>query len=593
MLRALKLVWPLVVLLLATCAVPALAQDWPTVKLSSSGEAHAFDRGPGFYLSIPKLVISILVFVLWVRTTDWVSLDCVALRQNFVKWNALVVGVFVAGFLLHLLIPIYAVGVILLLAAYGGPLGAYVSLRNKLVEENQRVLTKQHTRQVISRLAQKVGLKVEEEETLPQDMGAKVEFKAQGAASEQDNNVNLLTARQLPGFVAAKDLVDDVIARDALAVMLDYTREAVALRYQIDGVWHNGESREREPGDQMLAVFKTLAACKPAERRAKQEGKFQAEARGRKLTAHLLSQGTPTGERVLLKLSDNKQYLKSFEELGMREKLREQLQELLDMPDGFILLSAPPGGGLSSLFNATLEECDRLLRNFVGVEEVSRREREIENVDMTTYDAAAGETPLSVLPKMIRQYPDVIVSRELPDAETVELLCQQAGEKRLMFGGVYAKEAPEALLRVLMLKVPATTFAPVVKLVVNMRLVRKLCPECKIAFPPTPEMLQKLGIPPGRVEALYREPTPADLEEKKQKEPCQACGGLGYKGRTGIFEVLVVDDKVREVLIKQPKLELLKKAARLAGMRSLQEEGILLVAQGVTSVPELMRALKA
>ena len=92
---------------------------------------------------------------------------------------------------------------------------------------------------------------------------------------------------------------------------------------------------------------------------------------------------------------------------------------------------------------------------------------------------------------------------------------------------------------------------------------------------------------------MYREPTPADLEEKKQKEPCQACGGLGYKGRTGIFEVLVVDDKVREVLIKQPKLELLKKAARLAGMRSLQEEGILLVAQGVTSVPELMRALKA
>ena len=593
MLRAWKLLGLLGIMLvcaLDASTVWAQTADWPEYPLGGSG-AHAIDRGPGFYLSLVKIVLSWLLFAAWVKTTDWASQDCYRLRQNYVLWNSLLFGPFVAAFLLHWLISIYAIGLILLLLAYGGPLGAYIYTRNEAVDDDQKVLTKQYFRQLLARRAKKVGVQVSGEPQYAHQKGAPVEFKAQGGATERDDTIHLHNARQSPGYVPAKDLVHDLVARRADAVLLDYTREGVAVRYQIDGVWHNQEAREREAGDLILAVFKTLAACDPAERRAKQEGKFSAETRGQKLQCLLVSQGTQTGERAVLRLVDLKHRFQSFEELGMRDKVREQVLGLLQIDKGFLLLCAMPQGGLTSLFDATIEESDRLMRNFVAVEEASQREKEIENVEVTTYDRAAGETPVTVLPKMIRQYPDVIVVRELTDPETVEVLCEQVDENRYMIGGIRAKEAPEALLRVLMLKTPAETFAPAVHAVINQRLVRKLCPACKVAYPPAPEVLQKLGIPPGRVEVLYREPKPEEIEEKK--ETCNECGGLGYLGRTGIFELLVVDDKVREVLIKQPKLELLKKAARLAGMRSLQEEGIVLVAKGVTSLPELMRVLKA
>ena len=121
----------------------------------------------------------------------------------------------------------------------------------------------------------------------------------------------------------------------------------------------------------------------------------------------------------------------------------------------------------------------------------------------------------------------------------------------------------------------------------NQRLIRKLCEDCKEEYTPSPEMLKKLGIPAGRVESLYRPP-----KSEEDQPVCSNCGGLGYKERTSIFELLVVDDSIREVLTKQPKLEVLRKVARQAGNRTLQEEGIVLVAKGVTSVPELSRVLK-
>jgi len=123
--------------------------------------------------------------------------------------------------------------------------------------------------------------------------------------------------------------------------------------------------------------------------------------------------------------------------------------------------------------------------------------------------------------------------------------------------------------------------------VLYQRLIRLLCPDCKVGYTPPPDVLRKLGIPAGKIEQLFRPPKGEEIEK-----PCASCQGVGYKGRTGIFELLQVTDQMREVLAKQPKLELLKKAARASRQRSLQEEGILLVAKGETSLPELMRVLK-
>jgi len=155
-----------------------------------------------------------------------------------------------------------------------------------------------------------------------------------------------------------------------------------------------------------------------------------------------------------------------------------------------------------------------------------------------------------------------------------------------------------------MLKPPRGQFAEAATVVLNMRLVRKLCDNCKQPYPPNPQLLQKLGIPPGRVAVLYREyqPPPPGQEPEPQKkrkkgqpeEPtvCPRCTGAGYFGRTGLFEMLVVDDNIRKALVENPRLEVIRKLARQAGCRTIQEEGILMVAKGETSIPELQRILK-
>jgi type II secretory ATPase GspE/PulE/Tfp pilus assembly ATPase PilB-like protein len=141
--------------------------------------------------------------------------------------------------------------------------------------------------------------------------------------------------------------------------------------------------------------------------------------------------------------------------------------------------------------------------------------------------------------------------------------------------------------------VPAEEFGPSVTAVLYQRLVRKLCNSCKEPYAPAPELLKRLGIPADRVEKLYRPPTPPQTEEEWAKhQACPECGDIGYKGRTAIFELLLVDKSIRETLVSQPKVDVLRKAARKAGNRSLQDEGILMVVRGVTSLAELSRVLK-
>jgi type II secretory ATPase GspE/PulE/Tfp pilus assembly ATPase PilB-like protein len=227
----------------------------------------------------------------------------------------------------------------------------------------------------------------------------------------------------------------------------------------------------------------------------------------------------------------------------------------------------------------------------VAVTDVNKPEREIENLHVTTFSTAEGETPAAVLPKLIRTYPDVIVVRDVADLETLSILCEQAGQKRLVITSTRAKEAVEALLRLMMLKIPPAEFSGAVIGVINVRLIRRLCEKCKEAYPPPAEVLKQLGLPAGRIESLYRPPT-QPIDPKRPDVVCDACQGIGYYGRTGIFELLLIDDDIRTVLTTAPKLENLRATARKGKQRSLQEEGVLLVARGVTSIQELLRVLK-
>lgn len=565
----------------------AFAQDWPVYPLSDDGVPHQITRGPGHYFSWLKLGAIIAVYFLWVRTCEWANQDCQKLRLPYATWNPVVVFPFPLGAAAALTIPIFPAGFAVMVLLYAGPLLAYVFKRNSVVDPHQRVMTPAHMRFLMAQGLQKMGLDVGDEAKAPHEKGVQVEFTALGG-TDQQNQANIIHARQSEGFLPAKELISEIVKQRSDKVMLDFSRDAVQERFQIDGVWHASEGRDRESGDLMLAVFKGMANLNVDERKKRQVGRFKAEFEKVKYNCMIISQGTKTGERVIIQADrPGAGVFESLEELGMRDKIEEKVVEFMQAEKGMVLFSSPPSGGLTTTLTLALGKTDRFLNDFVAFQDEHSPEPLAPNIDLTTFDSKT-QKPETILESLLRREPDAVVVNEFPNAACVQMLCNAAIEDKLVIGTVRAKESVEALLRVLLLKVPASTFAPAVIGVVNQRLIRRLCDECKEEFEPSPQLLKSLGIPAGRIERLYKEADPNERDKV-----CPKCNGIGYYGRTAIFETLTVDDTVREVLVKQPKLEILRQASRKGGNRTLKQEGILLVAKGITSVQELSRVLKA
>lgn len=579
-------------ILILVAAGPAAAQGWPPYY------GDPLQRGPGNYLAWYKLLLCWLVFFAWVRTTDWVNQDTLELGENIDMpadvWNPIVVFSGFIGLLLAITIPIFAIGYTLLVVSYVAPLTTYILLRNRRVTGEQKVLTPTHLKRWLVGLA--TGRKKKQHDTLSAlESGPPVKITACGG-TDTENQGNLIIARQSPGFVLVKELIADALDRDAIRLMLDFTKEAVGVRYDIDGIWHNAEPREREAGDVMLAVMKKISALNMEERRAKQEGSFRIKYGDKKYTCELVSQGTKTGERAIVEFVMDKSPYKTLDDLGMRDKMRDEVKEVLAQESGLVMLSTLPGAGLQTMWNAAITATDRYLRDFLGIEDKNKPWTHVENVEIFTFDSAAGETPAVILKKVLLREPDTVVVPDLDTAETINTLTSHVLEqKKLVIVAMRARDAIEAIMRTLAMKADPEPFAQTLTAVLSQRLVRKLCETCRQAYEPPPQLLKKLNIPEGRVEVLFREyqPPPPDSKKRKgQPEVCPDCGGLGYKGRIGIFELVKVSDAMRAAMVQRPQLELLRKLSREADNRSLQEEGILLVARGVTSLNELQRALK-
>ena len=344
----------------AEMSLAADAAAWPDYDIP-------FQHGPGYYLSLWKLAPIWLLFAAWVSSADWVSRDTRALRLNYSFWNNLVVFAFFAAYLLVWLMPsawAFWLTFPLMIIAYAVPLGFYVRERNSQVPFGEQVLTKRHLKKwfvaklVLLRL--KKGDEGEEE-------GPEVQFKALGAASDSDNSVNLLTAKENPGFLPARQLVADAMQHRASSIMLEYTAEAAQVRHQVDGVWHDQPPIDRVlVGDPVLEVFKVLANCNPTDRAARQAGLLLVETKAAKYTLRFTSQGTKTGERAVLQMEGKKLTFGTLEELGMRPKMVEQLTEFLSNKGGVFVFTALPGGGLSTLVDVTLNAVDRFTRNFAA-----------------------------------------------------------------------------------------------------------------------------------------------------------------------------------------------------------------------------------
>jgi type II secretory ATPase GspE/PulE/Tfp pilus assembly ATPase PilB-like protein len=419
-----------------------------------------------------------------------------------------------------------------------------------------------------------------------------IKFEAAGETQE-DRDYNLQLVEPSPGFPTVMLMAADVIIRHADTAVFDFTAKAVAIRYLIDGIWHKMPAMERESGDFMLATLKQLCGMNYRERRARQEGSCKVLYFEKKFTFKLVSQGVPTGERVGIYVEWKKPPLEKLDELGMRPKMRDQLVPLLNAQSGLVVVTALPNDGYSTFWRAVQGGCDRFVRDHYVLEPLGRGEQEVINFHPLSYNAEKGQTPQSLLPELLLREPNVLAFSELADGALLNEICRLAKSIPLMtLTRIYSRHAVEALPRLLALKPDAKQLAEMLSAVVSMRLVRKLCQSCKQSYEPSPQLCAKLGLPPQRVQKFYRPLPyqPGQLDpEGNEIPPCDVCQGLGYVGRTGVFELLVMNPALKQALLTNPRVDNLTQVAEDSGHISMRDEAILLVAKGVTSLEEIQR----
>jgi len=543
-------------------------------------------RGPGLYLNLYKFIPVIVIYLLWTWTTDWVEHDTKELNNvKFATWNSVVFFSGVLGLILIFAIPIYPLSLALLLLAYFVPILVYSYVRNQTVPDDQRVLTPYHLGEVANGLLLKLGMRpmFNRDVSMVDRTGPPITFvgKSAGTAKEDPNRVH--QAEESRSFMAAKELVYDAVLRRATDIHLEPTVEQLSVRYRIDGILHAAEPFDRPTGDAVINVFKVLSAMDISEKRKPQDGSFSAKLQAREFDFRVATSGSKAGEKLVMRILDNSGSISKLEDLGMRPKIIEQVRSLVTQPHGMFLCCGPTGSGKSTTLYASLREIDRYQRNIITVEDPI--EYHLDNITQMEVNTKAGQTFAISLRSILRQDPDVIMIGEIRDQETAMIACQAANTGHMVFSTVHSNDAITSLFRLLDLGVEPFMISSALTAVLGQRLVRVLCEACKEPYKPKPEFLKKANLPVEKVDVFYRRP-------ENPEQVCQQCGGTGYFGRTGIYELLVISEPLREMLRENPSINKIKAEARKNGMIYLQLDGLRQVIQGRTSIEELLRVVK-
>ncbi len=564
-------------------AAGASAADLPGALLAQSA---ALQRGPGLYINLLKFIPVVLIYLLWVWSTHWVEDDTKNLNNlKFELWNSVVFFTGVIGLALVWSIPLYPIGLTLLLVLYLVPILVYVFVRNQTVPDDAKVLTPYHIGEVMNDLLAKIGMRpmFNRGEGSVDRAGPPITFvgKSQGSAKADPNRVS--QAEESRSFMSAKELVYDAVLRRSSDIHLEPTTEQLSIRYRIDGILHAAEPFDRPTGDAVINVFKVLAALDISEKRKPQDGSFGAKLEGRDLEFRVATSGSKAGEKMVMRILDNAAGVSKLDDAGMRPKLVADIRGLVTQPHGMFLCCGPTGSGKTTTLYACLREIDRFQKNIITVEDPI--EYHLDNITQMEINTKSGQTFAGSLRSIMRQDPDVIMVGEIRDQETATIACQAATTGHMVFSTVHANDTVTALFRLLDLGVEPFMIASALSAVLGQRLVRLLCENCKEPYKPKPEFLKKANLPADKVDVFYRKPA-------EPEQVCPQCGGTGYLGRTGIFELLIITEAIRDMIRENPSINAIKAEARKNGMIYLQEDGLRQVIQGKTSIEELLRVVK-
>jgi type IV pilus assembly protein PilB len=375
-------------------------------------------------------------------------------------------------------------------------------------------------------------------------------------------------------FQAAEDGASDV--------HFEPQEDALAVRLRIDGVLHEVQRIPKRMMPGVTTRLKVLAKLDIAERRKPQDGRISlnAAAAGRLLDIRVATLPTVEGESVVMRLLDKSKKAPTLTDLGLNEDMRRKLDEIIRRPTGAILATGPTGAGKSTTLYAALTEINRPAINIITVEVPV--EFRLTGVNQVQINSRAGLTFAAALRSILRSDPDVVMVGEIRDSETAKISIEAALTGHLVLSTMHTNDAPGAISRLNEMGVEPFLTGSAVSAVLAQRLARKLCAHCCEMYSPSTEDLIKARVSPEVAAA-------ADGDVFYRRKGCPRCGQTGYKGRVGIYQLLVMSENLEALAAAKASREELERAAIEEGMRTLWDDGLAKVAAGLTSIEELAR----
>jgi general secretion pathway protein E len=373
-------------------------------------------------------------------------------------------------------------------------------------------------------------------------------------------------------------LVRDAFEAGASDIHLEATRTALVTRYRIDGVLTGGPQPSPDLRHAIVSRIKLLAELDIAERRRPQDGRVRVRLESRELDLRVSTIPTMHGESVVLRLLDSGGRPIELSELGLTERALAEVVRIVKRPHGMLLVTGPTGSGKTTTLYSALGQRSFREEKIITVEDPV--EYQLEGVAQMPVSREVGVTFAAALRSILRQDPDVVMIGEMRDAETAEIAVQAAMTGHLVLSTLHTNDALSAIPRLVDLGVPEYLIAATLEGVLAQRLVRRICDHCRIEEDVDPSLLAELaGRPVGR-------------SRGSRGLGCPSCRGTGYRGRMGIFEVMTMNDALRDAIARRVPRAALRELAEESGLEPLRLDGLRLVANGTTSLQEVLRVVR-
>jgi general secretion pathway protein E len=395
---------------------------------------------------------------------------------------------------------------------------------------------------------------------------------------ELEETEDLLDSQtEAPVIKLVNIILSQAIRSRASDIHIEPFENDLKIRYRIDGILYNILSPPKGFHSAITSRIKVMARMDIAEKRLPQDGRIRIKIANRDFDIRVSTIPTTFGERVVLRLLDKSSVLLGLHEIGLSVDHLEKIKKLIRSSHGIILVTGPTGSGKTTTLYAALSEINTPDKNIITIEDPV--EYQLNGIGQIQVNPKIDLTFANGLRSIVRQDPDVILVGEIRDSETAEISIHAALTGHLVFSTLHTNDAAGAITRLIDMGVEPFLVSSSLNAVVGQRLVRIICPNCKEPYYPNKESLEEMNINP---EILMNRPL-------FRGRGCGECMQTGYRGRTGIFEFLVMSDDLRNLILKTTDSNTIKRAAVNEGMMTLREDGIMKVLDGITTIEEVLR----